>query len=134
MVPLRDLVPWTPLYMTVRTNAPHPNAARLWVLFNTGPEAQRLREKMTKRMDLSYPKQSRAAEVNKLIDESGAKVVRWLENDESFKKMQWLMTTKKGRDYQKNSNQHSVRVADDSILWKGSVLSLQANIRISQLA
>ncbi len=86
---------------TVRTNAPHPNAAKLWVIFNTGPEAQRIREKETKRMNLSYPKQSRVAEVKKLIDESGAKIVRWLENDQSFKKMQWLMTTKDGRNYQK---------------------------------
>src|SRR3990172_11341421 len=72
---VQDMVPATPVHMVVRTNAPHANAARLWALFNTGPEAQRIWEKEVKWMNLSYPQQSRAGEVKKFIDDSGAKVV-----------------------------------------------------------
>jgi len=101
MTVIQDLVPWTPVYLAVRTNAPHPNAARLWALFNTGPEAQRIWEKELKFMNFSYPQQSRAGEVKKLIDDSGAKVVNWVENEETMKLMRWLFTSKEGEDYQK---------------------------------
>ena len=87
--------------MVVRTNAPHANAAKLWALFNTGPEAQRLWEKEVKWTNFSYPKQSRADEVKKLIDDSGAKVVNWAENEETLKLMRWLFTSKEGEAYQK---------------------------------
>ena len=101
MAVIQDLVPWNPIYMVVRTNAPHANAARLWALFNTGPEAQRLWEKEVKWTNFSYPKQSRADEVKKLIDDSGAKVVNWAENEETLKLMRWLFTSKEGEAYQK---------------------------------
>jgi len=98
---IQDLVPWTPVYMVVRTNAHHPNAARLWALFNTGPEAQRIWEKEVKWMNFSYPQQSRAVEIKKFIDDSGAKVVNWVENEETMKVMRWLDSTKEGEAYQK---------------------------------
>ncbi len=101
MMPIRDLVQWTPRYMTVRTNSPHPNAARLWVLFNAGPEGQRIWEREAKWMNISYPEQSRAAEVKKLIDKSGAKMYSWVENEKTVKRLRWLVTTKEGRAYSK---------------------------------
>ena len=101
MAVIQDLVPWNPIYMVVRTNAPHANAARLWALFNTGPEAQRIWEKEIKRYNLSYPQQSRAGEVKKFIDDSGAKVLNWAENEETMKLMRWLFTSKEGETYQK---------------------------------
>jgi ABC-type Fe3+ transport system substrate-binding protein len=101
MVPIQDLVPWTPRYMTVRANAPHINAARLWALFNTGPQAQRIWEKEAKWMNITYPEQSRIKEVIKLIDASGAKIYSWEENEQNFKKLLWYAQTKKGRAYSK---------------------------------
>jgi len=101
MAVIQDMVPWTPVHMVVRTNAPHPNAAKLWALFNTGAEAQRLWEKEVKWMNFSYPQQSRAAEIKKLIDDSGATVVNWVENEETMKLMRWLFTSKEGEAYQK---------------------------------
>jgi len=101
MAVIQDLVCWSPAHMVVRTNASHANAARLWALFNTGPEAQRLWEKEVKWTNFSYPKQSRADEVKKLIDDSGAKVVNWAENEETLKLMRWLFTSKEGEAYQK---------------------------------
>jgi len=101
MAVIQDLVPWNPLHMVVRTNASHPNAARLWALFNAGPEAQRIWEKEVKWMNFSYPQQSRAAEIKKFIDDSGAKVGDWLENEETIKLMRWLFTTKEGEAYLK---------------------------------
>lgn len=98
---IQDLVPWTPRYMAVRANAPHPNAAKLWVLFNSGPEAQRLWEKEVKWINLSYPRQSQADEVKKLLQETGARVASWEESDESIAHMRWFSTTKEGREYQK---------------------------------
>ena len=100
MAVIQDMVTWTPVYNVVRTNAPHPNAARLWTLFNTGPEAQRIWEKEVKWMNISYPQQSRAAEIKKFIDDSGAKIVNWAENEETMKLMRWLFTSKEGEDYQ----------------------------------
>jgi len=87
--------------MIVRTNAPHLNAAKLWALFNTGPEAQRIWERELNKMNFSYPQQSRAAEIKKLIDDSGATVVNWVENEETMKLMSWLYTSKEGEAYQK---------------------------------
>ena len=101
MTVIQDLVPWTPVHMVVRTNAPHANAARLWALFNTGPGAQRIWEKEAKYMNFSYAQQSRAGEVKKFIDDSGAKVVNWAENEETMKVMRWLYTSKEGEAYQK---------------------------------
>ena len=101
MTVIQDLVPWNPVYNVVRTNSPHPNAARLWVLFNAGPEAQRIWEKEVKWMNISYPQQSRAAEVKKLIDDSGAKIVDWVENEESMKTMRSLLSGKEGEAYLK---------------------------------
>jgi len=98
---VQDMVPATPVHMVVRTNAPHANAARLWALFNTGPEAQHIWEKEVKWMNFSYPRQSRAAEVKKFIDDSGGKVVNWIENEETMKVMRWVFTSKEGKDYQK---------------------------------
>ena len=100
MAVIQDMVTLTPVYNVVRTNAPHPNAARLWTLFNTGPEAQRIWEKEVKWMNISYPQQSRAAEIKKFIDDSGAKIVNWAENEETMKLMRWLFTSKEGEDYQ----------------------------------
>ena len=97
---IQDLVPWTPRYMAVRTNAPHPNAAKLWVLFNAGPEAQLLWEKEVKWINASYPKQSKADEVQKLLKETGARVAAWEESDESIAHMRWFSSTKEGREYQ----------------------------------
>jgi len=101
MAVIQDLVPRNPIYMVVRTNAPHANAARLWALFNTGPEAQRIWEKEIKRHNLSYPQQSRAGEVKKFIDDSGAKAVNWVENEETVQLMRWLLTSKEGEAYDK---------------------------------
>ena len=100
MTVIQDFVPWTPRYMGVRTNARHPNAAKLWVLFNAGPEAQRLWEKEVKWINASYPKQSQADEVQKMLKETGAKVVAWEDNDETIAHMRWFATTKEGREYQ----------------------------------
>ena len=101
MAVIQDLVPWSPVHMVVRTNAPHPNAARLWALFNTGPEAQRLWEKEVKWKNFSYPQQSGVGEAKKLIDDSGGKVLNWAENEETLKLMRWLYASKEGEAYQK---------------------------------
>ena len=98
---IQDLVPWTPRYMAVRANAPHSNAAKLWVLFNAGPEAQRLWEKEAKWINLSYPQQSQGDEVQKLFKETGARIAAWEESDESIAHMRWFSSTKEGREYQK---------------------------------
>jgi len=101
MTVVQDLVPWTPRYLAVRTNAPHPNAAKLWVLFNTGPEAQRIWEKEIGWINVSYPKQSQSDEVQKMLKETGAKVVAWEQSEESLAQMRWFELTKEGKDFQK---------------------------------
>ena len=98
---IEDIVPWNPRYMAVRANAPHPNAAKLWVLFNAGPEAQRLWGKEVKWINLSYPQQSQGEEIQKLLKESGARIVAWTESDESIAHMRWFASTKEGKEYQK---------------------------------
>jgi len=98
---IQDLVPWTPRYMTVRTNAPHPNAAKLWALFNAGPEAQRIWEKEIKWINVSYPKQSKGVEVQKLLQDTSAKVASWEESEETIAHMRWFAVSKEGREYQK---------------------------------
>ena len=94
----QDIVQWTPVYMAVRAKASSPNAAKLWVMFNAGPEAQRIWEKELLWMNNSYA-QSRGKEIKQSIQDSGAKIVSWLDNDEAVKMMQWVQTTKEGEAY-----------------------------------
>lgn len=96
----QDFVPWTSVYMSVRAKALNGNAAKLWALFNAGPEAQRIWEKELIWMSISYPQQSRGKEMKQMIEEAGAKIVSWVESEETIKTMRWLTTTKEGNAYQ----------------------------------
>lgn len=95
----QDFVPWTSVYTAVRAKAQNPNAAKLWALFNAGPEAQRIWEKEILWMNISYP-QSRGKEMKQSIEDAGAKIVSWVANEETIKTMRWLTTAKEGEAYQ----------------------------------
>ena len=101
MTVIQDLASWISIYTTVRMNAPNANAARLWALYNTGPEAQRIWEKEIKWMNFSCPQQSGATEFKKLLDDTGAKAVSWTDSEETWKLMRWLFTSEEGEAYQK---------------------------------
>ena len=49
-------------------------------------------------MNISYP-QSHGKEVKQSIQDAGAKIISFLDNDESIKMMQWLQMTKEGDEY-----------------------------------
>jgi ABC-type Fe3+ transport system substrate-binding protein len=89
MTVLRDFVQVTPNYMAVRKNAKSPNAAKLWVLFNTSPQANKIWFDSVRWMNTSYPN-DQLRELQKLLQDTGAKTVSWLRDEESTKKLEWI--------------------------------------------
>jgi ABC-type Fe3+ transport system substrate-binding protein len=96
---LRDFVPITPRYMVVRQNATSPNAAKLWVLFNAGPEAARIWYTNVNWLNTSYPNDD-LRELQRILKEASATPVGWMQDERSLQQLRWVSTTSEGAAFQ----------------------------------
>ena len=98
----KDLTPKTYTFHVIRKGAKHPNAAKLFALWTTSPEANRIYEKVefgaTPNLSLGTGPISR--KVKKVLKEKKIKVVSWWDSKESFKSLLWY-DTKEGKKYAK---------------------------------
>ena len=95
----RDVVPLSVQMHIVRKKAPHPNTAKLFTLWATGPEAVQIFEKYSWTPNI-YLKESRIGrEEATLIKQRGAKVVSWFDNKDTLDQLMWY-TTKEGQAYE----------------------------------
>ena len=98
----KDLTPSSFTFHVVRKGAKHPNAAKLFALWATSSEANRIFEKpkyaATPNLSLGTGPISR--QLKKTLGEKNIKVVSWWDSRKSFKKLLWY-NTKEGKKYGK---------------------------------
>jgi len=99
----KDMTPSSFLFHVVRKGAKHPNAAKLFALWTTSPEANRIFEKVELgggTPNLALGTGPISLRVKKSIKEGKIKVVNWWDSKESFKSLLWY-DSKEGKKYAK---------------------------------
>lgn len=94
-----DFTPYTYIFNLVRKNARHPNAAALYSLWATGPEAVQIFEKYTGTGNINIKESKVGAEVMQSAKKMGGKLVAWLDSDKNMEVLEWY-ATKEGKDYE----------------------------------
>jgi ABC-type Fe3+ transport system substrate-binding protein len=85
----------------VREGARHPNAATLFVLWTLSKDGQQAFEKATYQPNLYLPSSVVGKEMMKTIRARKVKLVSYVDNDESLKKLRWLGETAEGKAWSK---------------------------------
>jgi ABC-type Fe3+ transport system substrate-binding protein len=85
----------------VREGARHPNAATLFVLWTLSKEGQQVFEKATSQPHLYLPSSLIGSEMTKMMKARNVKLVSYVDNEESLKKLRWIGETKEGKDWAK---------------------------------
>lgn len=93
-----DFTPLREVMYIVRRGARHSNAAKLFALWVTGPEANSLFEKYAYQTNVALGKGPVSQKVLKVLKERNIKPLSWFENSESLEKFRWL-ATKEGEEY-----------------------------------
>lgn len=95
----RDLTPQSYVFHVVQTGAKHPNAAKLFALWTTTAEANRIFENpeygATPNEVLGTG--PLAKEVSKAVREKSIKVVSWFDSKEALEKLLWYATEEGSR-------------------------------------
>lgn len=81
----------------VREGARNPNAATLFVLWTLSKEGQEIFEKAASQPNLYLPSSQIGREISAMFKARKVKVVRWVDDEESLKKLQWLAQTEEGK-------------------------------------
>jgi len=88
------------VFHVVRKNAKHPNTAKLFALWSTTPEANRLyEEEFLLSPNLVLGTGQIARQLNKLLQERNVKVVSWFDSKENLKKLLYYYETEEGQRY-----------------------------------
>lgn len=85
----------------IREGSRHPNAATLFVLWMLSKEGQQVFERAEKQPNLYLPSSEVAKEMLKMTSEKNVKLVSYVDNEESLKKLRWLGETKEGKEWAK---------------------------------
>jgi len=85
----------------VREGARHPNAAILFVLWTLSKEGQQVFEKSAFAPNIYLPSSEGGKELMKTVAEKNIKLVSYVDNEESLKKLRWLGETNEGKEWAK---------------------------------
>ena len=94
-----DVTPLSVLFNVVRKNAVHPNAAKLYALWATGPEAVQIFEKYAGTGNVHIRESKVGSTEMELIKRKKARLVSWFDSAENLKVLKWY-TTKEGHEYE----------------------------------
>ena len=94
-----DLTPLSYIFYFVRKNALHANAAKLFTLWATGPEAVQVFEKYSWTGNVHVKESRIGATVTDVVNKKGGKVISWFDSPKNFEVLKWY-ATKEGLDYQ----------------------------------
>lgn len=105
----KDLTARSDAFNMVRKGAKHPNAAKLFTLWSTTPEANRLFESVegNPAPNLILGKGPISRQIDQALKKKNQKVVSWFDNKETFKTLRWY-DTPEGARYTKQLNQARV--------------------------
>lgn len=81
----------------VREGARHPNAATLFVLWTLSSDGQQVFEKATFQPHLYLPSSKIGREMSDMMKARKVKLVSYVDNDESIKKLKWMSETEEGK-------------------------------------
>ena len=81
----------------VREGARHPNAATLFVLWTLSEEGQGIFEKATSQPHLYLPSSKIGREIMDRMKSDNVKMVSYVDNEESLKKLKWMSETAEGK-------------------------------------
>lgn len=96
----KDLTANSYVFHMVRKNAKHPNTAKLFALWTTTPEANRIfEEEYLASPNLVLGTGQIARQLNKLLQERNVKVVSWFDSKENLNKLLYYYETEEGRRY-----------------------------------
>ena len=96
----KDLTANSYVFHMVRKNAKNPNAAKLFTLWTTTPEANRFFEvDYITSPNLVLGTGPISKQLNALLKERNIKVVSWFDNKESLDKLLWYYRTDEGKRY-----------------------------------
>ena len=96
----KDLTANSYVFHVVRKNAKNPNTAKLFALWSTTPEANRLyEEEFLLSPNLVLGTGQIARQLNKLLQERNVKVVSWFDSRENLKKLLYYYETEEGQKY-----------------------------------
>jgi ABC-type Fe3+ transport system substrate-binding protein len=96
----KDLTANSYVFHMVRKNAKHPNAAKLFALWSTTPEANHFFEtEYITSPNLVLGTGPIARQLNKLLQERNIKVVSWFDSKENLDKLLWYYQTEEGKRY-----------------------------------
>jgi ABC-type Fe3+ transport system substrate-binding protein len=96
----KDIVPLSSVFHVVRKAARHPNAAKLFSLWATGPEASQIFEKYLWTGNSHLKESKLGTTVIAEIEKMGAKPVSWFDSKETLEKLKWY-STKEGEAYER---------------------------------
>lgn len=85
----------------VREGARHPNAATLFVLWTLSKEGQAVFEAASQMPNIYLPSSAVGKDMMKMIRERNVKLVSYVDNEDSIKKLRWLGETKEGQAWTK---------------------------------
>lgn len=85
----------------IREGARHPNAAILFVLWMLSKEGQQVFERAERQPNLYLPSSEVGKEMLKTFAEKKIRLVSYVDNEESLKKLRWLGETREGKDWSK---------------------------------
>jgi ABC-type Fe3+ transport system substrate-binding protein len=81
----------------VREGALHPNAATLFVLWTLSADGQQVFEKATFQPHLYLPSSKIGREMAEMMKARKVKLVSYVDNEESIKKLKWMSETEEGK-------------------------------------
>lgn len=81
----------------VREGARHPNAATLFVLWTLSADGQQVFEKATFQPHLYLPSSKIGREMTEMMKARKVKLVSYVDNEESIKKLKWMSETEEGK-------------------------------------
>ena len=94
-----DITPLAYILHAVRKDARHPNAAKLFALWATGPEAVQIFEKYTGTGNV-HLKESRVGVIDmEVIRKKKARLISWFDSAENMRVLKWY-TTEEGQAYE----------------------------------
>jgi ABC-type Fe3+ transport system substrate-binding protein len=97
---LKDLTANSYVFHVVRKNAKNPNTAKLFALWTTSPEANRIfEEEFSVSPNLVLGTGQIARQLNKLLQERNIKVVSWFDSKENLSKLLYYYDTEEGKRY-----------------------------------
>jgi ABC-type Fe3+ transport system substrate-binding protein len=94
-----DFTPLSYVFYFVRKNARNSNAAKLFALWATGPEAVQIFEKYSWTGNIQIKESRIGSSVRDLVNKKGGNVISWFDSPQNFEELKWY-ATKEGQDYQ----------------------------------